>query len=248
MHHLAAVLEAEAEAGLVEGACREAEFGEGTEGAGGLLFEHPHAAALHGAGRERRAASVLALFESRAGLPQHAGHWRTVRRQGGFGQAGDERAGAQVRIAFVQGIAEDHLGRRGQQARGEAAGVFQFAPGGGMRHPAGALEGRREERVGARGRGPDAVLQTRHPEAIEARTGGFEQPHDLNGRAFVGGGEAGLGGHAAQARQRRGVVHGRGDEVERGEFGEQLVPALDGLVLGAVGGAVAGPSGEARQA
>ncbi len=96
-----------------------------------------------------------------------------------------------------------------------------------------ALQRKRNERIRIRGRRQRFVVEAHDPEMIEAEAGGFEQAHDLDGRAGIFDLERGPFGDGAQARQRFVEVHGRRGEIERGEVGERVAPGFDHLILAA---------------
>ena len=90
-------------------------------------------------------------------------------------------------------------------------------------------------------------MQSSDPQRIELRTGGFEHIHDLHGRAVIAGCETLVVGDAPQSLERLAVCDARQHCVQRGEFGQEVFPMLDCLVLGGRKRAVTRPARMAQQ-
>ena len=89
---------------------------------------------------------------------------------------------------------------------------------------------------------PCGIIGAHKPNGVELLAGGFERAHDLDGRVVGLGSEDGFPGVAFEQTEEVAVGMASAVEIKQGNFVEEALPALEGLVLHGISGARAWPS------
>ncbi len=100
-----------------------------------------------------------------------------------------------------------------------------------MRHARRPLERQRQKGIRAGSFGPRRGIESRYPHRIPAHAGRLANVHYLNGRVFITVNEAPHPRHPPQTRQRLPVIDPRQHQIERGQFGQERLPLVQGVVF-----------------
>ncbi len=247
MHEGAALARIEARARRLDRLRVQAKRHETAEGTSRLVAKEARPSARGVDGRRRPGRIHHRLQPGANAITHQAQRARGEIFEHDLRERSNQRAGRKLRLVAHARVAHHHFAGGLQPALGDAPIELQRRDRIRLRNAGDALKADREERIGTRGKRPPVIRETHHPQVVELEARGLENSEDPD-RHFVAFRLEDRVARHGRDQLARAVVAERGrDPLERGEFGEQIVPALQGLVLVRIESALAGEAGGTEQ-